>query len=490
MAVMKLRVQLIIESDSIESDSGETEVHEVARLERHSLRPENLGLMLSEAKELLHEVQKAMVNFQTTRYLAQQISCPQCGAIRSHKGKHQIVLRTLFGKLRLDSPRLYHCGCCGKEEQRSFSPLAELLPERTAPELAYLESRFAAMISYGLTAKLLAEVLPTGGNINVAGVYRNLQGTAERMEAELGEEKWQFIEGCQRDWDALPPPGPPLTVGLDGGFIHAKDQKSRGEGWFEVIAGKSMPEEGAAKCFAYVQTYDTKPKRRLFELMKSQGLQANQQVTFLSDGADDVRELPLYLSPESEHWLDWFHVAMRLRVMGQMAKGLVNEQNITSAQEPPTETDEELGTVDIGKELERVKWFLWHGNVVRALDTIEDIEAELDFLPQNGESRRKLLKAVREFRGYIDANQHFIPNYGDRYRHGEKISTGFAESVVNQVVSKRMVKKQQMRWSEAGAHNLLQVRAKALNHQLRETFVRWYPGMQTEQQTEIEKKAA
>ena len=481
---MKLKVQLIIESDS-----GETEVvQEVAKLERHSLRPENLGLMLSEAKELLHEVQKAMVTHQTTRYLTQQISCPECGAIRSHKGKHQIVLRTLFGKLRLDSPRLYHCGCCGKEEHRSFSPLAELLPERTAPELAYLENKFAAMISYGLTAKLLAEVLPTGGDINVAGVYRNLQRAAERMEAELGEEKWQFIDGCQRDWDALPPPGPPLTVGLDGGFIHAKDQKSRGEGWFEVIAGKSMPEEGAAKCFAYVQTYDTKPKRRLFELMKSQGLQANQQVTFLSDGADDVRELPLYLSPESEHWLDWFHVAMRLRVMGQMAKGLVNEQNMTSAH--TEDAAEEFDTVDVGKELERVKWFLWHGNVVRALDTIEDIEGELDFLPHDGESRRKLLKAVREFRGYIEANQNFIPNYGDRYRHGEKISTAFAESAVNQVVSKRMVKKQQMRWSEAGAHNLLQVRTKVLNDQLRETFVRWYPGMQTEQETKIEKKAA
>ena len=58
------------------------------------------------------------------------------------------------------------------------------------------------------------------------------------------------------------------------------DQKSRGDRWFEVIAGKSMPAEGAAKCFAYVQIYDTKPKRRLFELMKSQGLQANQQLTF------------------------------------------------------------------------------------------------------------------------------------------------------------------------------------------------------------------
>ena len=154
-----------------------------------------------------------------------------------------------------------------------------------------------------------------------------------------------------------------------------------------------------------------------------------------------------------------------------MAKGLGNEQNMTPAHMPPTEdAEEELDTVDIGKELERVKWFLWHGNVVRALDTIEDIEGELDFLPHDGESRRKLLKAVREFRGYIEANQNFIPNYGDRYRHGEKISTAFAESAVNQVVSKRMVKKQQMRWSESGAHNLLQVRTKVLNDQLRETL--------------------
>jgi hypothetical protein len=181
---MKLKVQLIIESDS-----GETEVvQEVAKLERHSLRLENLGLMLSEAKELLQEVQRAMVRHQTTAYVTKQITCPKCGKIQSRKGKHQIVLRTLFGKLRLDSPRLYHCGCCSKEEHRSFSPLTELLTERTAPELAYLENKFAAVISYGLTAELLAEVLPTGGDVNVAGVYRNLQRVAERMEAELGSD--------------------------------------------------------------------------------------------------------------------------------------------------------------------------------------------------------------------------------------------------------------------------------------------------------------
>ena len=56
-----------------------------------------------------------------------------------------------------------------------------------------------------------------------------------------------------------------------------------------------MPEEGAAKCFAHVQTYDTKPKRRLFELMKSQGLQANQQVL-----NDQLRETFVRWYPEMQ----------------------------------------------------------------------------------------------------------------------------------------------------------------------------------------------
>src|SRR5260221_9998685 len=84
---MKLKVQLIIESDS-----GETEVvHELAKLERHSLRPESLGLTLSEAKELLQEVQRAMVTHQTTGYVTQQIPCPKCGKIQSRKGKGSVA---------------------------------------------------------------------------------------------------------------------------------------------------------------------------------------------------------------------------------------------------------------------------------------------------------------------------------------------------------------------------------------------------------------
>ena len=76
---------------------------------------------------------------------------------------------------------------------------------------------------------------------------------------------------------------------------------------------------------------------------------------------------------------------------------------------------------------------------------------------------------------YIRNNREFIPNFGERRRQGETISTAFVESTINQVVSRRFVKKQQMQGTLRGAHLLLQTRTKVLNHELDEVFRRWYP---------------
>ena len=91
------------------------------------------------------------------------------------------------------------------------------------------------------------------------------------------------------------------------------------------------------------------------------------------------------------------------------------------------------------------------------------------------ENSPKLLKGIEELHTYVQRNQEFVPNYGERYRNGEKIASGFVESAINQVVSKRMVKKQQMGWSQRGAHLLLQTRTKVLNNELEAVFRRWYP---------------
>ncbi len=299
-----------------------------------------------------------------------------------------------------------------------------------------------------------------------------MQATAQRLEDELGDERCSFIDTCSRDREELPRPDLPLVVGLDGGYVHSAAQRSRREGWFEMIAGKAVPAEGRVSCFGYVQTYDTKPKRRLFEVLKSQGMAANQQITFLTDGGEDIRDLPCYLNPQAEHLLDWFHITMRITVMTNMAKSLQPRPD------PDVELSAETVTTlvtEISAGLQRLRWFLWHGNVFRALQTVEDITADLETLQPDGEPSR-LLRAVGEFDSYLRANAGRIPNYGERHRAGEPISTAFVESTVNQVISKRMVKKQQMRWSPRGAHLLLQIRTRVLNDTLTDDYRRWYPG--------------
>jgi hypothetical protein len=111
----------------------------------------------------------------------------------------------------------------------------------------------------------------------------------------------------------------------------------------------------------FVQTYDEKARRRLFELLKSQGMAMNQQVTFLSDGGDDVRKVQQYLNPEAEYWLDWFHVTMRITVMKQMAKGLAAELPTVAVSSDEQSMGEKRGNLE--KELQSLKWNLWHGNV-------------------------------------------------------------------------------------------------------------------------------
>jgi hypothetical protein len=71
----------------------------------------------------------------------------------------------------------------------------------------------------------------------------------------------------------VPLPDEPLTVGIDGGFVHAREGENRKAGWLEVIVGKGMAAEKESKRFGFVVDYDEKPKRRLYEMLKAQGLQ-------------------------------------------------------------------------------------------------------------------------------------------------------------------------------------------------------------------------
>jgi hypothetical protein len=297
---MKYAIQVVITTDE-----GQTETQDIACVEREDVTPTTLGLTLAEGKAMLKALQAVVVEQQLTAYLETQRPCGYCGRLQRSKGYHTTQVRTVFGTISVQSPRLYRCPC-QPHPTETFSPLAALLPEHLTPELLFLETKWAALVSYGVTAELLQEVLPIDDTLAPCTIREHVFTVAERLEQQLGEEQWSFIDSCPAEWSRLPIPNGPLTVGLDGGYVRAQGTR----GWFEVIAGKSLlaftrgeesEEPVSSKCFAFVQTFDQKPKRRLFEVLQSQGHQLNQPITFLSDGGDTVRDLQLYLNPQAEH---------------------------------------------------------------------------------------------------------------------------------------------------------------------------------------------
>lgn len=144
--------------------------------------------------------------------------------------------------------------------------------------------------------------------------------------------------------------------------------------------------------------------------LESQGILPRQHVTFLCDGGDTLRELGAFVHPRSEHILDWFHVAMRVELLLQTTRGL------------QTAEKEQLF-----KSIERVKWFLWHGNVIRADVTLSNLLDEIDGVREQERQAsrppsvvlKKLARALDELATYIDNNDGAIVNYGERYGCGE-----------------------------------------------------------------------
>ena len=136
------------------------------------------------------------------------------------------MVRTLFGTLRLASPRWHHCPCRRTDARRSarWPRSCPSGPPRSCSTWSPSSPAWSPTAS----ARLLAELLPLGRRLHATAIRRHTQATAERLDDELGPSA-----GVHRrlpaDWEAAAPPDLPLTVGLDGGYVHACEQpRTRG----------------------------------------------------------------------------------------------------------------------------------------------------------------------------------------------------------------------------------------------------------------------
>jgi hypothetical protein len=441
------RVKLVAEFET-----GETTEVEVARLERDEQAGlADLGLRLAEAKRLTAAIQAEIVPAQVMIACEHRCTCVACGHALASKGHYTATFRSLFGDVPIRIRRLSDCPCQGTGGAKSFAAF-DLEAATVAPELAYVTARYAALAPFGKVADLLSELLPVSGALN-AGTVRNR--TMRVGEAIVLPHAAKTAE------TAAVQPAKPVVVGLDGGYVRSRHRQD--ERHFEVIAGKVIDTQGSQSRFAFARNSPTIASDAFKPALAAAGVTADTPATVLCDGDAGLWRLQREALPNATIVLDWWHVAVRFEHALQTARGL-------------RAADAKLAAEAV-RGLERAKWRLWHGRwpgCRRKLAALCRWARRTSILGMAGIGR--LGHHVGELLAYLERNQGALVHYAARRRNGEPISTAFVESSVNEIIAKRMNKKQQMRWNRATVQPFLDVRTAVLNDTLEDTFRHRYAG--------------
>ena len=460
MANLVWRVKLVTELEA-----GETTEVEVARLERDEQAGlADLGLRLAEAKQLTAAIQAEIVPTQVTVAGEHHRTCVACAGERASKGHYTATFRSLFGDVPIRIRRLLTCPCQNGSVAKS-SAAFDLEAATVAPELAYVTARYAALAPFGKVADLLSELLPISGAQN-AGTVRNR--TMRAGEAVVRPHAAKTAEAAAQ-------PAKPVVVGLDGGYVRSRHRQD--ERHFEVIAGKVIDAQGGQSRFAFARNSPTIASDAFRQALAVAGVTADTPATVLSDGDAGLWRLQRELLPNATVVLDWWHAAVRFEHALQAARGL-------GAADPHLSCEAVRG-------LERAKWRLWHGRwpgCRRKLAALCRWARRTHV--QDVAGVRRLEHHAGELLAYLERNQGALVHYAARRRRGEPISTAFVESSVNEIIAKRMNKKQQMRWNRATVQPFLDVRTAVLNDTLEDTFRHRYPGFRPANDDEATAAAA
>ena len=425
-----------------------------------STTAENVGVHLQESKQILQRLQETVVGQQLEEYCEEKRRCSDCGRSRPVKDYRCRRLDTVLGTIRVESPRYHPCSRCSGT--RVSSPISELLPDRTAPELRHLQVSLGAQISYRKAASLLREFLPPTGGTNHATTRNRVLAIGERIAEEIQQE---ITENRTPD-----KPAKQMVIGIDGAFVKGRRPNDRAS--LEIITGRMETETQPSKMFAIVRDGDGQAKQRLQALLRRSGRGPETKVRVLSDGEEGMRSMVgRWFHANEQHVLDWYHIARRFEAIG---KSLLYLPHL-----------EDFGRW-LGRHwghLNRARWKVWHGNVYGAYIALTSFYDGVDIHTVLAEKEARRTTGLQEIRtrvdelcSYLSANEKRLINYGKEHREGNPISTARVESTVNQLVDWRMEKKQHMRWTQRGAQMLLHARCALLTGNLGK-YTGWLPSV-------------
>ena len=128
----------------------------------------NLGLTLTEAKQLLARVQHEISTAQAREHAVQRPVCPYGDGVCRVKDYRDHAVATLFGQVILRLPR-FRCAMCGRIETGINWPSHC----RSTPELDRLRAHLSALMTYRVSADLLEHMFPVDTGIDPRTLRRH-----------------------------------------------------------------------------------------------------------------------------------------------------------------------------------------------------------------------------------------------------------------------------------------------------------------------------
>ncbi len=403
----------------------------------------NLGLTLAEAKRLLAGVQREIVAAQARDHAVRRPECPRCGGVCRVKDYRDHAVATLFGQVTLRLPR-FRCAACGGIEAGVGWPAHC----RSTPELDRLRAHLSALMTYRTAADVLGQMFPVD-----AGTHHE---TLRRHTLKVGEALGDYV--ATRPETAASA----VVVTLDSTFIRSCAEGGR---HLEVRVGNVETASGGRQVFGAVAKAGTDIEALIRRNLDAVGRTGDTALTAFTDGCPGLRRILADAGVTTPPMLDWFHIAMRLQHLKQIAGALLTD-------------DPARGTAKavIVEEVERLHWRIWNGKAKDAQISIDRIRAVMHHFQGEPDQRRstapsrKLWTALRALDGYLTSQSAWLVNYAERHRAGLRVGTAITEGTANFLVNRRMNKSQQMRWSRHGADLLLQVRCAVYNGTLGSGF--------------------
>jgi hypothetical protein len=403
----------------------------------------NLGLTLAEAKRLLAGVQREIVAAQAREHAIRRPGCSRCDGVCCVKDYQDHAVATLFGQATVRLPR-FRCAACGGIEAGVDWPSYC----RSTPELDRLQAHLCALMTYRTAADLLEQMFPVD-----AGKHHE---TLRRHTLKVGEA----LGECAVTRPELTASA--VVVTLDSTFIRScKD----GERHLEVRVGNGETPSGGRQVFGAVAKAGTDIRALIRRTLDAVGQTEGTALTAFTDGCPGLRRILADAGVSTPPMLDWFHIAMRLQHLKQIASALPVDA--------PARVEAKALIVE---EVERLHWRIWNGKAQDAQVSINRIRAVMHHFQGEPDQRRstapsrKLWTALHALDGYLTGQSAWLVNYAERHRAGLRVGTAITEGTANFLVNRRMNKSQQMRWSRRGADLLLQVRCAVYNGTLGSGF--------------------